>query len=200
MSRFAWAGVAALALTSSPVLAADDQGFYVGAGAGIFGIEVKDFEVGLDFDDNDTGFRGFGGWQFSEFLGVEAGYSDGGTASETIGDITVDLIEADVDVDVTGFDVYLTGTLPIGEMFYAYAKAGVMFWDADISATVREDDGEGGVITTQDSFSDSGEDFAYGAGLGMNLGEQASLRLEYVMFDVSDADADFLSANILWRF
>jgi opacity protein-like surface antigen len=76
----------------------------------------------------------------------------------------------------------------------------MLFWDADGNSTLREDDGEGGVIVTQDSFSDSGDDVAYGAGLGLDFNDQFGARVEYMWYDVSDADADFVSANVLLRF
>ena len=71
-------------------------------------------------------------------------------SDETLGDIAVDGIEADVDIDVSGFDLMLVGTLPIGDTFYGFAKAGVLFWDVEADVVIREDDGEGGVITTTD--------------------------------------------------
>jgi OOP family OmpA-OmpF porin len=200
MNKLTWATAMALGLISMPALAADDQGFYAGAGAGLFGVEVNDFEAGIGFDDDDTGFRIFGGWQFNEYFGLEAGYGDGGTASETIGDLATLGIEADVDIDVSGFDILVTGTIPFSDTFYGYAKAGMFFWDADIAATLREDDGDGGVIVTQDSASESGEDLAYGAGLGIDFDDQFGARIEYMWYDVSDADADFVSANVLVRF
>lgn len=200
MNKFVWAGAAGLALVAAPAMA-DDTGFYAGLGIGQFGIDLDDVEgSGLDFDEDDTGFRGFGGWQFTKYFAVEAGYLDGGSASATIGDIAVDGIEADLEVEASGFDVTLVGTLPIGESFYGYARAGFIAWDADLSAVVREDDGEGGVITTSESASDSGEDPAYGLGFGMDFGDNASARIEYTLYDLSDVDGEFISANFLWRF
>lgn len=202
MIKVTWVCAAALALISAPAMAVDDGGFYAGVGAGEFTVSFSDNTTGssLSFDDGDTGFRVFGGWQFNSNFGIEGGYNDGGTASETLGDIAVDLIEADIDIDVKGFDLFFTGKAPMGEMFYAYAKLGVVFWDVDASLTIRQDDGDGGVITTTDSASDSGNDIAYGAGIGLNIGDNAGVQVEYVKFDVSDGDADFLSANFVWRF
>jgi OOP family OmpA-OmpF porin len=185
---------------SAPAWAADDAGFYGGVGAGQFGVDVGDFESGIGFDDGDTGFRLFGGWQFNPYFGVELGYLDGGSASETIGDLATLGIEADVAIDVSGFDLYLTGTVPLGEMFYFYGKVGMMSWDADLAVTLREDNGAGGVITTMDSGSESDEDVGFGGGFGFNFGDNASVRVEYVTIDISDADGDFVSANLLWRF
>ena len=197
MKKFICAGATALALISAQAMAED---FYVGAGAGIFGVDVGEVEEGIDFDEDDTGFRAFGGWQFHKNFGVELGYVDGGSASATVGDIDVDGIEADINVDVSGIDLFLTGTMPIGESFYAFAKAGMVSWDADLDAVIREDDGEGGVIETELSASDSGEDPAYGAGFGFNLGENAKVQVDYTFYDVGEVDADFLAASVLWKF
>ena len=126
-----WVCAAVLALVSAPAMAVDDGGFYAGVGAGEFGVSFSDSTTGLDFDEGDTGIRIFGGWQLNSNFGIEAGYADGGTASETLGDIAVNLIEADIDIDVSGLDLYFTGKLPMGDMFYAYGKLGGVFWDAD---------------------------------------------------------------------
>ena len=37
-------------------------------------------------------------------------------------------------------------------------QAGMVSWDVELDAVVREDDGEGGVITTNLSADESGED------------------------------------------
>ncbi|MBF8292262.1 MAG: hypothetical protein HW392_1089 [Steroidobacteraceae bacterium] len=167
----------------------------------MFGVQEDDFESsGFHFNDDDTGLRAFGGWQINQNFGIEAGYVDGGTASDSLGVLAVDGFQADVDIDVTEFDLYVTGKLPLGDMFYAYAKAGMVFWQADASATLQEDDGEGGVITTELSDSSSGNDPAYGAGFGMNIGENVGVQVEYVVFDVENTNVDFLSANFVWRF
>lgn len=39
-----------------------------------------------------------------------------------------------------------------------------------------------------------------GAGIGTNLSDNAGVQVENVKFDVSDGDADFLSATFVWRF
>ncbi len=200
MKNYIWAGATALALMSTQAVAAD-EGFYIGAGAGTFNVDVDDVNGdGLDFDDDDTGFRGFGGWQFHKNFAVELGYTDGGSASSTVGDIDVDGIEADIGIDVSGIDLALVGNLPIGDTFFAFGRVGMISWDADLDAVIREDDGEGGVITTELSASDSGEDPMYGAGFGVNIGESAEARLEYTLYDLSDVDGEFISASFVWRF
>lgn len=199
MNKISLAVAAALALVATPVMA-QDSGFYAGVGVGQFGVEENNFEDTLDFDENDTGFRVFGGWQFNQYFGIEAGYNAGPEPSGTIGDIATDGIEADVSIELSGFDLYAVGTLPIGESFYAFAKAGMIAWDADIDAVVREDDGDGGVITTTFSDDTSGEDFAYGAGFGFNISENAKVQIDYTIYDFNGTDGDVLSGNFVWKF
>jgi OmpA-OmpF porin, OOP family len=135
-----------------------------------------------------TAFRIFGGWQFNENFGLEAGYVDGGSASETF---NIEGTDVDVDIDVTGIDLMLRGVLPMGESFFAFAQAGVIFWDADFKASA---------LGVSESDSDSGEDLIYGAGIGFNFSENAGVRAEYMMYDISDTDVDSILASIFWRF
>ena len=190
MTKLTWAVAMALGLISMPALAADDQGFYAGAGAGQVSV---DFGGDLDgtsfsFDDSDTAFRVFGGWQLNENFGLEAGYIDGGSASETF---NIEGTDVDVDIDVTGFDLMLRGVLPIGESFFAFAQVGGIFWDADFKASA---------LGASESDSDSGEDLAYGAGFGFNFGENAGVRFDYTFYDVADADVEAIMGSIYWKF
>jgi OOP family OmpA-OmpF porin len=155
MKKITLAVAAALALGAAPAMA-QDSGFYAGVGVGTYGIEENDVVDTLDFDENDTGFRVFGGWQFNKYFALEGGYNAGPEPSGTLGDIATLGGEADVSIEVNGFDLFAIGTWPIGESFYAFAKAGMIAWDADFDAEIREDDGEGGVITTLISDDASG--------------------------------------------
>lgn len=190
MSKVTWAVAMALGLISMPALAADGQGFYAGAGVGQLGVDFSgDIDTSpISFDDSDTAFRIFGGWQFNDNFGLEAGYVDGGTASETL---VIEGTDVDFDIDVTGIDLMLRGVLPVGESFFAFAQAGVIFWDADFKASA---------LGVSESDSDSGEDLVYGAGIGFNLGDNAGVRVEYMIYDISEADVDSILASIFWKF
>ena len=52
--------------------AAEQPGFYVGAGAGQAMIDDG------DLDDEDTAFSAFAGYDFNRYFGLEAGYADFG--------------------------------------------------------------------------------------------------------------------------
>jgi OOP family OmpA-OmpF porin len=190
MSRLTWAAAIALGLMSMPALAADDAGFYAGVGVGQMNIDFSGDVDGtpISFNDGDTAFRVFGGWDFNQYFAVEAAYVDGGTASKTFDIVGV---STKVDIDVTGWDVMLRGNLPMGESAYAFAEVGMIFWDAGFKATAT------GVSTTA---SDSGDDLAYGGGFGFHLGDNAGVRIEYVKYDISDANVDAIMASFLWKF
>jgi OOP family OmpA-OmpF porin len=200
MRKFAIAALVALGLVAAPAFAAD-TGPYVGAGVGEFNVEVDD----LSFDDGDVGFKVFGGYNFLEWLGAEVAYIDGGSAEEKFSD--PDLGSATVGVDVTAFTLAGVGTLPIGDMFELYGKLGIAFWDGDLSisatgAVCDELIAEG--LPCSGSDSDSGEDFYWGIGAGMNFGEHFNIRVEYEAIEIGaddvDADADFISGSVVYRF
>jgi OOP family OmpA-OmpF porin len=200
MRKFAIAAFVALGLVAAPTFAAD-TGPYVGAGVGQFNVQADD----LDFDDGDVGFKVFGGYNFLEWLGAEVAYIDGGSAEEKFSD--PDLGSATLGVDVTAFTLAAVGTLPIGDMFELYGKLGMAFWDGDLSVSASglicdELIAEG--LPCSETVGDSGEDFYWGIGAGVNFGEHFNVRLEYEAFQIGaediDADADFISGSVVYRF
>lgn len=206
MNKFMWALAAALAFATAPAMAAD-QGFYVGAGVGQFGLdadvddeEVEDFLDDEVFDENDTGFRIFGGYSLNKYFSVEAGYDSGADTNKTFGDVATIGEELELDLSVDAFDAYLVGNLPIGESFFAFGKVGLIAWNVDADLTYRTDDGEGTVTEERESANDDGTDFAFGAGFGMNVGDNAKVTAEYNFYDFDEVDGEFISLNFIWQF
>jgi opacity protein-like surface antigen len=77
------------------------------------------------------------------------------------------------------------GTIPIGDWFELFAKAGYFWYDSEarISTVV-------GDVTEDDSDST----FTWSAGAGLNIFEHVNIRLEYEKFDFDQAD----DAKALW--
>jgi OOP family OmpA-OmpF porin len=113
--KFIFALVAASAFAISPAMAAEN-GPYIGAGIGDFGVDVG------GFDGSDTGFKVFGGYRFMDYFAAELEYLDGGTVEDR-----------GFEIDVSGWNVSGVGRLPIGDKFNVFAKLGMIFWDADLS-------------------------------------------------------------------
>jgi OOP family OmpA-OmpF porin len=174
-----------LALGTAPAFAAEDSGWYLGAGVGRFNVQIDNPGDVTDtigsFDSDDTTLKLFGGYRFNPYVAVELDYMDLGNPEDTID-------ARRVNADVNGFAPYIVGTLPVGPV-ELFAKAGYLFYD------VKVDVDEVKVI------DDNTQDFVYGGGIGVTLFDKLNTRLEYEVIDigaVDDANALWLSAA--WRF
>ncbi len=145
-----------------------DAGIYAGASVTQTALDVDD----VDFDEDDTGLKVFGGWTFFKFLGLEASYYDMGSPANNL-----------ADVDLTAFGLTARGILPIGDHLELFAKAGYMAWD--IESSLGDDDDT---------------DLTYGAGAAWVFGGHISIRAEYEILDVDGADVDLFSLGAAFRF
>ena len=190
--------LAALALM--PLSAqARDTGFYIGGSLGQSAVEVIDdgavnLPSGDDFtfDENDTAWKIFGGynWKLAEMfnLGLEGGYVNFGKPNSTF---TVDDIPIGLEVDLSGWNVWGTAGFALGPVDL-YGKLGYVFWDAEATASSP------GVPSESDS--EDGNDIGYGVGGRFNLGN-LGLRLEYEIYDIEDAeDVSMWSLGVEWLF
>lgn len=146
-----------------------DQGFTVGAAVGSAKTELEDLGLGVNFDATDFSWRIFGNYMLTENFGVEAGYVELGAPEDNVQGIPI-------EIDTSGFNAYLVGSIPVSDTFDLFAKAGVISWDTEIS-------------TDGFSISDDGSDLAYGVGAAFNVTDSLSFRGEWESFDISDTDA-----------
>jgi OOP family OmpA-OmpF porin len=177
--------LAIAALAAAADARADDEdymnSFYLGGGVGEYNLEIDDFDdvttAVEEYDSDDTAWKAFGGWNLNQWFGLELAYVNLGSPEDEI------LPGTFAEVETEGFAPYLVGRLPLG-IFEAFAKAGYYFHDTDARVTSP-------LGTT--TVSDSGEDFTWSTGLGLNLG-RFNVRLEYEQFDFDDVD----DSNALW--
>ena len=196
----------ALLLAAAPAHAAD-SGFYLGAGVGQMSTEVDDvFGSGFDFDEDDVGFKLFGGYRFLPWLSVEGMFVDGGNPEfrAAAGDETVKL-----GIEVRSLVAAAVFALPIGERAELFVKPGVAYWE---STTVLGFSSP--AFSDRFDDDDSGSAFFLGAGGGLEITENLGVRLEYEWFEVApewdsdeeefidelEASAGFLSLSFLYRF
>ena len=169
-----------IVIISLPALAQNK--FYVGASIGENTIEENNVIAGEDFDDEDTGFKAFGGYQFHTNFAVEANYTVFGDTEDTI-------IGIDTEVEFDSFGISLVGIAPISDRFDLFGKLGFAYWDARVKASGLGSDDE------------DGTDLAYGLGARFNFNETVSARVEYEGIDVDDLDtADFISMGVEFNF
>lgn len=173
---------AALAATSAPASAQATGPYYAGASFGTTSIDVCGSLGGLGLtscDDEDSGFKIFGGYNFNQNLAVELGWVD-------LGEITATGPGGTAKVGIDGFQAAAVGSVPFSPQFRGFGKVGLYMWD--ISAT-----GPGG------SLSDDGTDVMFGLGVGWKVAPRVELRAEWERFD-SDDEADLLSIGVQFSF
>lgn len=187
--------VSSLILSAPGAFAADDDTkFYVGVSAGQS--NFNDACDGLDTigfvgscDDDDTGWKIFGGYNFNQNFGVEAAWVDLGeaTANGTIG-----AAAATANVEVDGFNISAVGRVPLGEQFSLFGKLGLYVWDASASATVA---------TTSVFLDNDGTDISFGAGGQYDFSKNFGVRAEWERFsNVADDDVDLFTVGIAVKF
>jgi len=164
------------------------DGLFIGGSIGSATVEANveglPGDIPSSFDENDTGWKIYGGynWVLAKTfgLGIEGGYVNFGKPSGNAGGALVKVEPTAIDIfGVVGFDIG-----PVG----IFGKLGYAWWDADLK------------ILDQPTFSSDGNDVAYGVGARFNLWS-LEIRGEYEVFDVSDLDdLTMWSVGVVWRF
>ena len=162
-----------------------EPGFFIGASGGQTFVDkdASDFGINGDsdfnIDEDDTGWKAYLGYNFTRWIGVEAGYVDFGGVSDQFRGTSYDL-------DLTGWDGFLVGTLPLGPVDL-FAKAGAIDLQADLNYG-------------NSKANDDDQQFAYGVGMALNAGHWG-FRVEAEGFDDNEVDDFyFLSAGIVYHF
>ena len=174
------------AFTFAPLAANADSGFYVGGSVGGATLEADFGDTGIpgfptDIDEDDNAFKVFAGYKFDLpglDLGVEAGYVDFGAPE-------IDVLAEQVDLEPTGINLWGIAGIEAGPVDL-FAKLGYISWDIEASVQGQ-------------SISDDGSDLGYGLGLSFGLGS-VSVRGEYEVYDIDDADVSMLSLGLVYQF
>ena len=169
---------------SSMAFAGKDSGFYLGAAFGYSSLDVAYDATGEDFDDNDQGFKVFGGYNFGIVpmfdLAVEGSYVDFGGAAGNIPSL------GDVELDIKAYDIFGLACYNIGPVGI-FGKVGYVWWDAG-SGTPE--------------FDESSSDMVYGIGVRVQI-KSVSVRAEYELYkfdveQIGDLDLDCISVGVAW--
>lgn len=179
----------------SPLVLAQDSGWYIGASTGQ--TNAKDFcpsqiPVGSSCDDTSGAYSVFGGYQVIKYLGVEAGYTN-------LGDVKVSASGTTNTFKAKGAELLGVGTIPINSWLEVYGKVGVFFWDADRGCA--------GTSCMFGSKSETGSDLTYGLGAKFNFSKYVGVRVQFQRYQdvgdkapISGSDIDFLSVGIVFKF
>ncbi len=183
--RAALAAVLVPAVMAGAAQAAQ-PGFFIGGSLGQTTIDQDAGDLGYSgnntfkIDADDTAWKTYLGYNFSNWLGIEGGYVDFGSFSKTIRNDTV-------RVDPTGWDAFLVANLPVGPVDLFAKVGGISLKTSVDTQTFGSDDNSDGQL-------------AYGVGAAYNVGHFA-FRVEAEGFDNNEVD-DFyvLSAGVTYSF
>lgn len=200
-------GALAAAFALSFPLTANAEGFYVDLGLGQAKADFGD-TAGLNVDNTDTSYSIGAGYKFNNYIAIEGGYLKLGTASiGTSGTVTgtyygnpysaTGTLSASSEVD--GYYLGPVLSLPVGDKFEAYARAGVYFWNANskMSAT--------GTLTyagttytggTTATTSDNGNDAYYGIGAAYKATKNVSVGADWTRYDIGGVDVDVIGVRL----
>lgn len=159
-----------------------DTGFFIGGSLGQTYIK-NNFSYGdgdrFKFDEDDLGYRLFGGYRLNHFLACEGGY-------RSFGETDDNSMIGKVKSETTNFDLFAVGLIPIA-FIDLYAKAGVAFWNTDSRiGDINEDD--------------DGQDFIWGAGIAARI-RSFSVRLEWEQIEADHLDRlQMLSLGVAYTF
>jgi OOP family OmpA-OmpF porin len=190
------------------VYAAPDgsSGWYGGVSAGrsTNRFESSDFRSGVagvseSSNEHDTAWKLYGGYKFNPTFGIEGGYTDLGKFNYNYLDGAGNAAQQNYKVD--GFSLAGTATVPLGQGFSAFGKAGVFMSKASDSASGTA------VGFNQLNGSHRVGTPLLGVGLQYDLDKTYALRAEYENFGrVGDqtgsgrANADLLSVGLNVKF
>lgn len=158
------------------------NGFYAGASVGQASIDACGDAGALgatSCDDEDTGWKVFGGYELNQNFAVEAAWVD-------LGEISASGPGVSVTGEADGFVVDVKGMLPLNDQFGVFAKIGLISWEL-----------EGGGAAS--GFDDDGTDAMYGVGAHYMFTEQFGVVGEWEFYDTDD-EADLLSIGALIKF
>lgn len=182
-SRIKWLASLAVMSVLATGTASADSGLFVGGSIGSTSID-ENFDGGL-VDTDATAYRFFGGYQFGDLFGLEVGYQDFGNLDEIV---IIGPVSSLTRLSAEGWTFGGTLGLPITDQISLFGRAGVFFWDADVTIDgfpidVPQDDNP-----------------YYGAGARVNLSPNLSLIGDWTRFELDDVDTDVVSIGLQYLF
>lgn len=208
LSLLAVAGLAAVCSTA--VIAQDAPGWYVGGNVGGTRADFKNDAinsslVGQGFtvnststDNSSTGYKLFGGYQFTPNLAVEGGYFDLGRFS--YGSATTPAGTFNGSTRVNGLNLDLVGSVPLSDRFSVFGRVGAAY------AQSRGNFASTGFVpvnTTNPSRNET--TLKVGLGVQYAITQALSLRAELERYRINDpirnrGNIDMASLGLVYKF
>lgn len=203
-------GLLALAALASPLVMAEESGWYGGANVGRSSATIDDARINSGLlgggftsssivdDDRSTGYKIFGGYQLNRNFAVEGGYFDLGKFGYTATTQPAGTLNG--NIKLRGLNLDLVGILPLTDKFSAFGRAGLNYAQARDSFS-----GTGAVRVTNPNPSKNDTNYKVGLGLQYAFTESLAMRAEAERYRVNDAvgnkgHIDLVSVGLIYRF
>ena len=185
-------------------VAVADGDWYAGASLGIgeaneIGFEDIDDGSALSgsIDNDDFGWKIFGGYAYNEHVAIEFGYVDLGEVSINAdsdgGGVAFDAGKVAASNGTTGFSLSVVGLMPINDRFGLHARIGYFTWKADQRLTNS--------AFQPVSAELEGSDPTFGLGATYKINDQFTIRGDYEKFtDIDEVDGSLLSLGLQFHF
>jgi hypothetical protein len=178
-------GLLALALVTATAAAhaGETRGLEFGLGVTRNDFTLDRDSFGVALKDRTTGYSALFGYRFMPQLAVEGHYFDGGKAEWSVPGVRLSLKSK-------AYGASVLGTLPVGESFGIFARAGYLHGELETRASI---DG--------DLFGEDTNDNKpfYGVGVRTMM-EGAQVRLEYNNADFDIVDTKQYQLSVVWLF
>jgi hypothetical protein len=175
---------AILATAAAGAVADESRGFTFGVGVAETYYDLNPSATGgVTGKDHATGWEAFAGYRVNRYVAVEATYFDGGELRESIPGM-------DLKLTAKGYGGSVIGTLPVGESFGFFARAGYIAGEIKLRAS--------SLFGTSVVKSDD-DTVIVGAGVMATM-DTVHVRLEYGQADFDLLDAGRVSLNLAWLF
>ncbi len=202
-------GLLALTLLASPMASAE-SGWYVGLNVGASLSSIDDVRItrglleagfttnSIHDDDQDVGYKIYGGYQFNNYLALELGFF-------SLGEFAFDATTTPTGtlrgtIKLRGGNLDVVGLLPLIKELSLFARVGVNVHQAQDTFT-----GTGAVNVANPSRDEWMANVKFGLGVQVNVTESFGMRGEWERFRVVDGvgntgDVDMISFGLVGRF
>lgn len=168
-----------LCLCSGTAVAVNEtNNLYASVGGGIHRVESQ------GFDDTAPTMKVTGGYNFNQYVAVEAGYTKMFETSDTVDGVRV-------KIDGDSWELGTKLSYPFNQRYSGYGRIGWSFYD--FNAKVFDD-------MASISADENGDAFTWALGGRVNMTQRMALSGEYARILVDDADVDFLQLDLAYRF
>lgn len=181
-----------------------NTGWYMGGNVGISTANIDEDKITQNLtnhsysdDEQDLGYKLFGGYQFNKNFALEGGYFNLGKFDYSLSTPSGTL---DGNIKVKGLNLDAVAILPITEEFSAFARIGANY------AQSKDSFGTTGNISISDNSPKKNDlNYKFGAGLQYAVNDALALRVEAERYRINDAvgndgDIDLFSIGLIYKF